>query len=602
MRLLRSNVRNAGRKGPAFCALLAAALVAFSPGCKHPTHRTSQHAGDVERLVNEFVYNSLALSPSSATQQGYHIHNGVALDELLDDFSKRGIFHAHDVFNHFNSAAIILSSEPHLDPELQADLRIIRLTCRAGLFELDIAESYRHNPTVYVETLGNAIYSPFILDYAPENKRLEQITSRIEKIPAFLEIAKENLISSPDIWTNVARAEDKGNIELIDHTIRAKIPGNLKPRYNKAAAAALRSINSFDEYLKTTLSKHKGEWRLGADNYERKFALTLATGDTVIQTLIDAEAKLQSIRADMRSEALALYPKYFPGVTQPSDLDQVISQVLDKIAQQHATPDQYFADANRDLAETTQFVKDHGLLKLPGTQNLKVIPTPEFMRGIYGVGGFSPAPALEPKLGSYYWITPITPDMTPERVESKLREYNFYGLKILTIHEAMPGHYVQFEYADAVQPKWSGMLRTIYSNTPYVEGWAVYATEMMINAGYQKTPEMQLTFGKQMLRVVSNTILDIKLQTGKMTDQQAMDLMVKGTFQEKEEAEKKLQRAKLSSCQLPTYFVGWRSWDRLRDDYQRQQGSSFRLSDFNEKALEEGAVPMPILTKLMFQQ
>jgi uncharacterized protein (DUF885 family) len=128
---------------------------------------------------------------------------------------------------------------------------------------------------------------------------------------------------------------------------------------------------------------------------------------------------------------------------------------------------------------------------------------------------------------------------------------------------------------------------------------AVYATELMIDGGYQKTPEMQLTFGKQMLRVVANTILDVKLQTMHMTDRQALDLMINDTFQEKEEAEKKLQRAKLSSCQLPTYFVGWRGWDQLREAYQKKAGPHFRLSEFHERALKEDAVPLPSLRKIL---
>jgi uncharacterized protein (DUF885 family) len=171
----------------------------------------------------------------------------------------------------------------------------------------------------------------------------------------------------------------------------------------------------------------------------------------------------------------------------------------------------------------------------------------------------------------------------------------------LTIHEAMPGHYVQFEYADSIQPKWRGALRALFSNGPYVEGWAVYATELMIDQGYDKTPEMQLTFGKQMLRVVANTILDVKLQTMGMTDRQALDLMINDTFQEKEEAEKKLQRAKLSACQLPTYFVGWRGWEQFRQAYQKKEGSHFRLSAFHERALKEGAVPLPVLSGLLLR-
>jgi uncharacterized protein (DUF885 family) len=166
-----------------------------------------------------------------------------------------------------------------------------------------------------------------------------------------------------------------------------------------------------------------------------------------------------------------------------------------------------------------------------------VIETPEFMRGIYAVGGFAPAPPLEPQLGAFYWITPIPKDWPRERIESKLREYNFYGLKLLTNHEAMPGHYVQFEYSNDIQPRSRRVLRTAYGSGTYVEGWAVYATGMMLDEGYlDNSPELRLTFLKQQLRMLANTILDVRLQTMGMTDQEAMDLMVKQGFQETEEA------------------------------------------------------------------
>ncbi|MGI8962779.1 MAG: DUF885 domain-containing protein [Bryobacteraceae bacterium] len=441
----------------------------------------------------------------------------------------------------------------------------------------------------------------FILNYAPESTRLSQITARIEKIPSFLETAKQNLRDAPELWARVAQEENDGNVALIDQTIRAKIPADLKPRYDRAAAKALDALKSFNTFLRNNLSRHNSDWRLGAENYAAKFKVTLAIGQTPQQTLADAETKLERIREEMKREAIGIYPKFFRKAPPPADLNTVVSQVLDKVAQRHATRDTYFSEAKRDLAEATQFVEDHRLLGLPSRSNLQVIPTPEFMRGIYEVGGFSSAPAFEPQLGAFYWITPFTSDMTPERVESKLREYNVYGLKILTIHEAMPGHYVQFEYANDIQPKWRGALRAVFSNGPYVEGWAVYATQLMIDQGYEKTPEMQLTFGKQMLRVVANTILDVKLQTMGMTDQQALDLMIHDTFQEKEEAEKKLQRAKLSSCQLPTYFVGWRGWEQLRAAYQKKEGSPFRLSEFHERALKQGAVPLPVLRKLLLR-
>jgi uncharacterized protein (DUF885 family) len=553
---------------------------------------------EVRGLAENFVHESLALTPSTATSQGYHVHHRIRLDELLEDYSETGVNRARAFFRQ-SLSDVNRARAGQLSPETNADLDVIKLQCELSLLDLDKIQTYRHNPAFYVETIGNALYNPFILNYTPESTRLSQITSRIEKIPSFLEIAKRNLMSSPEIWARVAQEENEGNLTLIDQTIRAKISPDLKPRYDRAAAKALASLKLFNGFLKTDLSRRQSDWRLGAENYGAKFKVTLATGQTPQQTLADAEAKLESIRQDMKREAIAIYPKFFGKMTPPGDLNTVVSKVLDKVAQRHATRDTYFADAKRDLAEATQFVKDHHLLALPPRSNLQVIPTPEFMRGIYGVGGFSAAPVFEPQLGAFYWITPFTPDMTAERVESKLREYNLYGLKILTIHEAMPGHYVQFEYANDIQPKWRGALRALFANGPYVEGWAVYATQLMIDEGYEKTPEMQLTFGKQMLRVVANTILDVKLHTMGMTDQQALDLMIHDTFQEKEEAEKKLQRAKLSSCQLPMYFVGWRGWDQVCEVYQKKKASRFRLSEFHERALKEGAVPLPVLRGLL---
>jgi len=225
------------------------------------------------------------------------------------------------------------------------------------------------------------------------------------------------------------------------------------------------------------------------------------------------------------------------------------------------------------------------------------------MRGIYAVGGFNPAPPLQPELGAFYWITPIPKSWPKDRIESKLREYNDFGLQHLTIHEAMPGHYVQLEYANDVQPKSRRLLRNVFGNGPYIEGWAVYAQQLMTDQGYPAPNSlgMRLTWYKQLLRVLANTILDIRLQTMGMTDQQALDLMINDTYQEKEEATAKLQRAQLSSCQLPTYFSGWKGWLQTRDHYQQKQGANFSLKDFHERALKESAVPLPVLDRLLNQ-
>jgi uncharacterized protein (DUF885 family) len=282
------------------------------------------------------------------------------------------------------------------------------------------------------------------------------------------------------------------------------------------------------------------------------------------------------------------------------DENHAIREALDKIALNHSTAASYLNDAKADLDEARAFVLAKNLLTLPTGGNLQVIETPEFMRGIYSVGGFNPAPALEPKLGAFYWVTPIPASWDAARTESKLREYNFYNLKLLTIHEAMPGHYVQGEFANAVQPKSRRVLRAVFGNTPYVEGWGQYATQTMLDEGFlDRSPELRLTLLKQELRVLANAIIDIRFQTDRMSEQQALDLMERQTFQEHEEAIEKIQRAQLSSAQLPAYLVGWRDWIRVREQYKTAKGASYRLHDFHDAALKEGAVPLPSLARLL---
>jgi uncharacterized protein (DUF885 family) len=163
----------------------------------------------------------------------------------------------------------------------------------------------------------------------------------------------------------------------------------------------------------------------------------------------------------------------------------------------------------------------------------------------------------------------------------------------------MPGHYVQAEYANDIQPKSRRLLRNLYGNGPYVEGWAVYTQQMLADQGYKNdSPGYQLMLKKQMLRVLANTILDVRLQAMGMTDAQAIELMTKDTYQEMEEATAKLQRAKLSSCQLPTYYAGFKGWMEVRAHYRAAHPNA-TLKQFHESALREGAVPLPVLDELL---
>ncbi|HLK67382.1 MAG TPA: DUF885 domain-containing protein [Bryobacteraceae bacterium] len=579
---------------------VAIASLIFLAGCG------SAPPKQLSALTDEFVHTTLSFSPATATATGLHQYQKQNLDELLDDFSPANLARQKRFYEGFQQRLNLLRAD-QLSAEEQADIAMLQDQTSLALLDLNTIHSAQHNPTIYVETLGNALFNPFVLEYAPLRNRLQSIISRLQKVPLFLDQASGNLDAAPLIWTQVAIEENEGNIGLVDKAIRAAVPDDLRDSYSKAATGALAAMQKFQTYLKSNLSNRtQADWRLGHDAYTLKFRYALESGMEPDTTLQLAETELGKVRSRMLDLALPLHQKIAPKHADHADLEgdkrqnQVIGEVLDEIARKHSTRESYMDDAKHDLEEARAFVAAKHLLTLPSRSNLQVIPTPEFMRGIYSVGGFNAAPALEPQLGAFYWVTPIPADWPAERVESKLREYNFYKLKLLTIHEAMPGHYVQMEFANDVQPDTRRVLRSVYGSGPYVEGWGQYATQIMLDEGFlDHSPELALTFAKEELRVIANTILDVRLQMLNMTDQEAMDLMQQQTFQEQEEARGKLQRAKLSSCQLPMYFVGWRGWLRVRETYKQGKGAAWKLAEFNDNALKEGAVPLPLLNRLL---
>lgn len=576
-------------------ALVSVFALALTGCSRTPSQPFSQ-------FVDEVVYEYLALSPIGASQYGYHEHKGQKLDEMLDDYSANSIASQKKFFLGIQDRLRGYKLE-ELNAEARIDHRILSDLTAYNLLEFDTIQNYRHNPTLYVEQIGNALFTPYVIDYAPKPDRYRAIVARLKRVPAFLDAARANMVDAPELWVKVAQQENSGTIDLIDKTMRISVPAEMRTEYEAAAPTAIDALKKFNDWLGGTLAKKNHDWRLGKDNYARKFALVMQSDVTPEQVLEKAEASLKQVRREMFDIALPLHHKMYPTHRDPVNLNLIVGETLSKIAERHTTPDQYLASARKDLEETRAFVQSHSLVPPTGHDNLQVIETPEFMRGIYGVGGFNPAPVLQPEMGAFYWVTPIPRDWPKDRVDSKLREYNTYGMKLLTIHEAMPGHYVQAEYANGLQPKGRRVLRSIAGNGAYVEGWAVYATEMMLDEGYlDKSPELRLTFLKQQLRMISNAILDIRLQTMGMTDEQAMKLMLEDTFQEKEEATAKLQRAKLSSTQLPTYFVGFHGWLTVRDSYKQAKGSAFVLSDFHQRALRAGAIPLAELGKVLLAQ
>ena len=568
-------------------------------------------------LSDEFMKASLVLSPSGASQAGYHsyadptTHKTVALDALLDDMSADGIAKQRAFYAEWRERFRNESPIASLNPEDAADWQLLDDQIGLNLLEFDKIQSYKHNPTVAVELIGNAIFLPLAQNYAPLETRLSHVLARVSQIPHFLVQVQPYIADADPVWIKTAVEENEGNIDLIQTTLKQQIPPNseqLTTEYSQVTPAAIAALKSYNDYLSGIFLKRAktGTWRLGKPLYDEKFRLVMETPVTPEQVLADAEAELTAVRAEMLQIALPMHKSMYPGDTDHSDLpekerqNKIIGEVLSKISDDHCDRNQLMSTIQSDLAGITQFIVDKKIVSLGPRDNLKVVPTPLFLRGIYSVAGFHSAPPLDPSSEAEYWVTPIDPKMSAAQADSKLREYNNYTLKWLTIHEALPGHYVQFEHVNNIQPERRRLLRSLFGNGAYVEGWAEYIAQVMMDEGFMNgSPEFRLIMRKIRLRVIANAILDIKMHTMDMSDREALELMTKDSFQTQAEAEGKLLRVKLSSTQLPTYYVGIREWFTLRKNYQAASGANFNLQKFHDAALDEGPLPVPVVEKLL---
>ena len=586
-----------------------AAVAALAAG----TVACTREAPRFPALADDFVYTSLSFSPSGATQVGLHTYvdaktkDTLHLDAMLDDFSPAALDHQRAYFRDVETRLAAMPRD-RLDPQTQADYDLLSNAVKFASFSLDSERFYQRKPQLYPEVLGNALFANISLEYADTATRSRDLTTRLEKIPAFVSVAVANLSASNDVYRKVALEELAGVVDLIKGTGAAFVKGTPSAaRYAAAQAPALAALGHYASFVRDTLPKRATfDWRMGRAMFDLKWKYYLQASVTPEEMLKSAEDSMRTIRHEMLQLADPLHASWFPGHKHTGDsaavLNAIVGEVLAKIGQEHTNRDSLVEVGQRTVADLEKFVVDHHILSQTDFANLKVIPTPVFMRGSYGVGGAVFAPALQPNLSAFYWVTPVPKEWPTATAEAKLREYNRYKMLSLTIHEAMPGHIVQGDYANRVTPEWRRLLRVVYGPNSYIEGWAVYAEQMMEAQGENggDAVKAHLVALKADLRMYANVIIDVRLHTMNMNGDSAVALMVRDAFQERPEATAKLQRAQLDYVQLNTYPVGVREWWDFRRAAEAQEGTAFNLCRFHDAVLSYGPIPVPAVRKLYF--
>jgi len=590
-------------------ALLTATLAACGGDSTLPPAPATADAGSnaghtqadaaFEALARRYLDEALALSPVSATQIGDH-----RFDHEIDDLSAAGRQKAADLNRRFLAEldAIDLAS---LSREHQVDARILRNQLEYALWGDGTFQSWAWDPQVYSGLAGGAIYGLMAREFAPMPERLKSATARMEKIPDLLAQARGNLDPArvPKTHAQTVARQNKGVLTLIDTFIlpnAGQLQGEDRARLDAAVNTLRKAIGEHQAWLDDTLVPNaKGDFRVGAERYDQQLKFALNSSLTRQEIRQRAEAELARIRDEMYAVARTVLHDR-PGAPPTPDApgedqkQQAIEAAMELAYARRPARDKVVEFAEHTLDIATGFAREKDLVTVPDDP-VKIILMPEFQRGVAVAYCDSPGP-LDKGLDTYYAISPIPEDWTQAQVDSFLREYNEYLIHVLTIHEAMPGHYLEGAHS-ATHPS---TLRAVFRSGPFAEGWAVYAERMMADAGYlDNDPLFRLMQLKFYARAVANAILDQGVHVDGWSKEQAMDLMVRQTFQQQSEAEGKWIRAQLSSTQLATYFVGAQEHFDARKAAEASLGGKFDLKAYHDGILAQGAPPVRFARQLL---
>ncbi|HYE43004.1 MAG TPA: DUF885 domain-containing protein [Caulobacteraceae bacterium] len=588
------------RSALAFGAAMAAVTAAQGAVAQAPAGRSAADARFLA-LADKWLQTGMRMSPVYATAIGEHRY-----DAELDDVSAQGRA-AGLALSKATLAELQAIPRAQLSRANQVDAAILENQLKGDIWSTETLQSWAWDPLIYSGLAGGALNGLISREFAPLPDRLRSAAGRMEKLPRLLGQARGNLDPKrvPKIHADTVSAQNKGLHSLIDGIAAegVKLPVGDRARLAAAAAKAKAGVDEHQAWIDGTLVPNaSGDFRIGPALYDAKlrYALNSPLGrkeihDAAQRDLTTIRARMYDLSRDIlkgRAGAPAT-----PANPSPEQQQAAIEAALELAYADKPGRNTLVQEAEQTLEQATAFVREKELVTVPNDP-VKIILVPEFQRGVAVAYCDSPGP-LDKGQSTFYMISPIPEDWTDAQTDSFLREYNSRSLHELTVHEAMPGHYLQLAHSN----RYPSVLRAVLSSGPFVEGWACYAQDIVADAGYLNgDPLYQLVHMKWQLRVVANAILDQGIHVDGWTREQAMELMVKGAFQQEREAAGKWVRAQLSSAQLPTYFVGWTEHRALRAEVEKRWGAKFTQKSFHDAALSYGSPPVRYVRQLLLDE
>ena len=556
----------------------------------------------IQNLADEYISDLANFSPVFATYVGDH-----SADHKLDKVDAAARAETRALLLEYLTALKSLDLND-MSRANQIDADILMNQLQSDLWSLDELQEWAWNPLYYINTAGSSIYSLVARDFAPIEQRLNNAASRLRQMPRFFEQSRNALQVErvPKIHAETALKQNVGLNSIIDNMIvpeMGALSTSDQEKLNAAIEIAKDAVATHQTWLEEELlPRAAGDFRIGAELYDTKLAFALNSPLSRKEISARAEQQYTAVRNEMFEIAKVVYAKKHAYTRFPDNPDDAYKQVIIRAALEEAysvlPPRDGIVDvAKQQLQQAIDFVIEKNIVTMPD-EPVEIIIMPEFQRGV-SIAYLDPPGPLDRDQPAFYAVAPLPADWSEEQVQSFLREYNLYSIQDLTIHEGVPGHYLQI----ALSNRYPSTLRSVLWSGPFVEGWGVYAEQMMITEGYlNHDPLMKLINLKWYLRGITNAIIDSAIHVDGMSRDSAMNLMIEGGFQEEREAALKWVRAQLSSAQLSTYFVGYQEHLEMRAAVEEAWGDEFTLRRYHDQALSYGSPPVRYVRALMLNE
>jgi uncharacterized protein (DUF885 family) len=561
--------------GMFFCVLLLATVMPIGRASEDPV-------AQFNTLVDQFFDFYFAARPAQGTANGFHQY-----DKKLQDYSISGYEQQIRGLKNFLAKFTAVDASK-LPADTAADLAWMTSSIRSELLELEEVQSWRKDPDVYTSGVTNGIFLIMKRDFAPAEERLRSVIEREKQVPKALDEAKKNLKNPPKIYTDIALEQLPDDTDFYRKDVpeafsAVKVPA-LLAEFKAANDGVIRAFESYQKFLKeSVLPRSNGDFRLGAEKYRKKLLY-----DEMVD--IPIERLLEIGYADLHRNQQQLKE-----VAAKIDPNKSLEQVQADLQKDHPAPDRLLQAFRDTFSGLRQFIEEKKIVTIPPGESPVLEDTPPFERATTLASMDTPGAFESKEQKSLFNVTTPDPKWPADRTQEWMKGFNNSMIPGTAIHEAYPGHFLQFLWIIRLQ---SEMRKILYCGTN-VEGWAHYTEQMMLDEGYGDG-DPKLRMGQLVDALLRNArfIVGIEMHTGKMTFDQAKEFFVKEGHQPPPVAEVEAKRGTSDPTYL-VYTLGKLQILKLREDYRKMRGNDFSLMEFHDRLMQQGGVPLKIARKAM---